>query len=429
MKVNNLMAAVARRLGRKLRHASTSAAPAILAGGLFFAGAASAEVLFSEDFEDLVLLEPVSNSEDFSFGESWTDVPPEGWVRDNTDTPLPDPDDPEIGPEEFFGFTFVNVDWWVSTAGDQERSAFTLGDNIIMVADADEYDDQPKVDGRGLNENGNVDVPGSMNVFITTPPISLSGYDRSTALLTFDSSFRPYDLMTGLVDVSFDGGNSWENLLTLDLDAFGGANSALDRVDETVELELGAPATASQAMIRFGLVDAGNDWWWAIDNIEVTADPGGDTLAGDYDGDGALTAADIDALTEAVQTGATGAEFDLNGDGSVSNADRTVWVEELKNSYFGDSNLDGEFNSADFVAVFTLGQYEDGVANNSTWAGGDWNGDGEFDSSDFVAAFTAGGYEQGPRAAVASVPEPTGLGFVVFCGLTALWSIRRRSSR
>lgn len=53
----------------------------------------------------------------------------------------------------------------------------------------------------------------------------------------------------------------------------------------------------------------------------------------------------------------------------------------------GRSNLDGEFGSADLVAVFTAAEYEDGEDGNSTWAEGDWNGDGDFDTSDLVAAF------------------------------------------
>jgi len=427
MKVTNLMASLARQLGRRAKHSTLSAAPAILAGGLFFSGSASAEVLLFEDFDSLPLIEAVSDSEILDFGEVWTDVPPDGWVRDNADTPLPDIDDFTIGPDEFFGFTFVDREWWVTTSEDQDRSQFALGDGTIMVADADEYDDQPKLEGRSLNENGNVGVPGAMNVFITTPTISLAGFDPASAKLSFDSSFRPYDLMTGLVDVSFDQGTTWNNLLTLDLDAFGGANSSLERVSETVELNLGASQGAAEALIRFALVDAGNDWWWALDNIQVTADPGGG-IRGDFNGDGQLTAADINDLTSAVRAGNTGAQYDLNGDSAVNDADRTVWVEDLKNTYFGDANLDGEFSSADFVAVFTIGQYEDGVANNSFWEGGDWNGDGEFSSSDFVTAFTAGGYEIGPRAAVASVPEPTSLGFVAVCGLVATWSaVRRRS--
>ena len=42
--------------------------------------------------------------------------------------------------------------------------------------------------------------------------------------------------------------------------------------------------------------------------------------------------------------------------------------------------------------VFQAGEYEDGIAANSSWAEGDWNADGEFDSQDFVFAFQQGEY-------------------------------------
>ncbi|MCA9149937.1 MAG: hypothetical protein KDA92_11580, partial [Planctomycetales bacterium] len=69
-------------------------------------------------------------------------------------------------------------------------------------------------------------------------------------------------------------------------------------------------------------------------------------------------------------------------------------------------------------------EYEDEIAENSTWADGDWNGDGEFGSSDFVLAFTSGGYEQGPRLAVASVPEPAGTTLYLL-GILGLSCVRR----
>ncbi|MCA9197495.1 MAG: hypothetical protein KDA87_08155, partial [Planctomycetales bacterium] len=62
-------------------------------------------------------------------------------------------------------------------------------------------------------------------------------------------------------------------------------------------------------------------------------------------------------------------------------------------STFGDANLDNRFNSSDLVQVFEAGEYEDGIAGNSTWQTGDWNGDGEFDSSDLVFALQFAGYE------------------------------------
>jgi hypothetical protein len=148
-------------------------------------------------------------------------------------------------------------------------------------------------------------------------------------------------------------------------------------------------------------------------------------VGGDFNGDGTLTAADIDLLSAAVRASSTDPAFDLNSDTRVNQEDRTVWVEALANTYFGDSNLDGEFSSADFVIVFQAGQYEDGNAANSQWATGDWNGDAEFDSSDFVSAFQAGGYEKGPRAAASAVPEPSSsvtLGWLVF--VSCLWRIR-----
>ena len=87
--------------------------------------------------------------------------------------------------------------------------------------------------------------------------------------------------------------------------------------------------------------------------------------------------------------------------------DLNVWVEDLKQTSFGDANLDGEFSSADLVAVFSAGEYEDMIENNSGWAEGDWDADSDFTSADLVVAFAEGGYEQGPRLASKGVPEPT----------------------
>ncbi|MCA9198746.1 MAG: hypothetical protein KDA87_14455, partial [Planctomycetales bacterium] len=100
-------------------------------------------------------------------------------------------------------------------------------------------------------------------------------------------------------------------------------------------------------------------------------------------------------------------------------------------TYYGDANLDGEFNSLDFVSAFVGIEYEDSTVRNSTWADGDWNGDGEFDSSDMVLAFQFGGYEQGPRAAtsIRSVPEPPSLALLSVGVLVLVCRTTRKSGR
>ena len=153
---------------------------------------------------------------------------------------------------------------------------------------------------------------------------------------------------------------------------------------------------------------------------------GSPPATGDINGNGSLDTEDIDLLTAEVLANTNTAAMDLNGDGAVNQADRSVWVTELRNTWFGDSNLDGEFNSSDFVAVFTSGKFEQDL--DASWAEGDWNGDNRFNSADFVAAFTDGGFELGPRPQAANVPEPTTYVFFVV-GLIALMLRGCRSAR
>ena len=148
------------------------------------------------------------------------------------------------------------------------------------------------------------------------------------------------------------------------------------------------------------------------------------SIAGDFDGNGTLDARDIDLLTEAVLQNSTDSQFDLNTDASVDKNDRRYWVTVLRETYFGDSNLDGEFNSEDIVGVFQAGEYEDLIEGNSVWSTGDWNGDTEFTNEDIVVAFIDGGYERGPRA-MAVVPEPNGM-LLVLVGATLVMAIRKK---
>ena len=116
------------------------------------------------------------------------------------------------------------------------------------------------------------------------------------------------------------------------------------------------------------------------------------TLPGDFDGNGSVTAADIDLFCQGLAS--QDDRFDLNGDDRVDKVDYRYLVEDIVQTTFGDANLDGVFNSSDLVQVFVAGQYEDGLTGNSGWAQGDWNCDGEFTSSDLVTALQSGRYSR-----------------------------------
>ena len=99
-------------------------------------------------------------------------------------------------------------------------------------------------------------------------------------------------------------------------------------------------------------------------------------LVGDYNNNGSLDAGDLDLQAIEIAAGTNKPAFDLTGDGKVDLDDRVYWVEQpsMKNSWIGDADLNGVFDSNDFVQVFSVGKYEvEGVT--ATWEQGDWNGD------------------------------------------------------
>jgi hypothetical protein len=141
------------------------------------------------------------------------------------------------------------------------------------------------------------------------------------------------------------------------------------------------------------------------------------------DGNGVLDAADID-LVDPLYCGPPGRR-DVNEDGLLDLEDRRFWIHELKETWFGDANLDGEFNTTDLIQVFAGGKYETG--ETATWGEGDFTGDMKFDSSDLVAAFPHG-WPKPPRPALASstVPEPGAVMLLTLGIITAATTVWRR---
>ncbi|HJQ81620.1 MAG TPA: hypothetical protein VJ828_16780 [Lacipirellulaceae bacterium] len=445
-----------------------------------FAPAASAQTIFTENFDSLALGPAVSTTETGGDGTDWTSTPPPGWTVDNSNH--------TNGTLEFNGWTFLDPVFWNATAG-QDRNQFTRGQNVIAVADPDEWDD-----------DGSPSSSGQFNSFLTTPSISLAGQQAGSLNLHFDSSWRPFADQTGTVTVRYDAGNEIE-LLRLD-------DSVPDALNGEILVPLNNPVGATSAVISFGLTMAGNDWWWAIDNVEVLVgdpvlsllinrDTGAMTIGNGTTGNVNISSYQIDSAVEALDpnnwlsiaenydAGNPGpnqvdaahdwseltdptahgdfSEADLDaGTGTSLGPARTInlanagaWIqnptEDLAFQYISDSqivtgivsyigngglpftagdlNVDGDIDMADWV-IFRTNQHADlgEFSLAEAYRRGDLTGDRLNNHADFVqfkTAFDAANGAGAFDAMLASIPEPTSMLLGIGAGLFVLPTLRR----
>ena len=162
---------------------------------------------------------------------------------------------------------------------------------------------------------------------------------------------------------------------------------------------------------------------WSIRVTQIVV-PSSDPTIGDFDGNGILDAGDINMLVWKSASGTANLLFDVNGDNQVDRTDVSTWAKDLMNTWIGDANLDGEFNTTDLVSVFQAGKFESG--DDAVWTQGDWTGDHRFGTGDLVAAFQDGGYEQGPRMAINAVPEPASVASLLGGVIVGMVVYRRR---
>ena len=153
-----------------------------------------------------------------------------------------------------------------------------------------------------------------------------------------------------------------------------------------------------ESSTRFARIDlpAATDWDLSglYETGKVTL-----TLIGDFNNDQGLGLDDMNLLTEEVIANTNNRVFDLNGDASVDQEDRRIWLETLVETSFGDANLDQRVGFADFVLL------ANGFGKSGGWEHGDFDGDGVVQFDDFVTL--ANNYQ--PASKVAAVPEPSGL--------------------
>jgi hypothetical protein len=228
-------------------------------------------ILFREDFENVPLAEPVEEGTPPTTPGVGvvTPVPPPGWTVDRSQVAGINNPDSSNGVIDFAGWTFADRDWW-SRVDNQLRDQFTNASGTIAVADNDEWDDQPHP---GNTAGGNPDL--RFTSFLSRTAASIGNIPADRVNLVFDSSWRPefdtewgttiVDGQEGVVRVSFDGGPETEILHWTSLAS--DSNFHGDSTNETVSLQVPNPANFSQMTVTFGLLNAQNDWWWAIDNV------------------------------------------------------------------------------------------------------------------------------------------------------------------
>lgn len=245
----------------------------LVIAGLAAAGAGWSQTLLFENFDGLPL---GPNVDEALAGEKvWTKTPPAGWVQD--DSGVPGVGTELDGVTEWAGWSFPDKMWWTQAAEDQRRSEFTRASGTVMVSDPDEWDDAGHVDSASA---------GWYNTYITTPEIDVSGAPANSMVIIFDSSWRPeYDSnyrQTGNIQVSYDGGAEQQLMLWSSdssqpaWDPAGGVTEGYKNdssTNERIILEVNNPSGASAAKFTFGLFEAGNDWWWAVDNVAIGVPP------------------------------------------------------------------------------------------------------------------------------------------------------------
>ncbi len=275
----------------------------LTAAALLAAAQASyGQTFFTESFDSAVRNQTASDPACPTVGV-WTQNFPAGWLRNDCGvasffcrtggcTPLPNVFDcsncaPDAGVNEWEGWSIASGSFWTTAAGNQRRAEFfntdplagTLGfaSGNVMIADADEWDDQGDPDTRC----------GYYNGLVTTPSISLAGADLSSLQLQFASSWRDEfgddglprtNNQTAVVTAIYSNGTSDTRVEVLRYQSDPALpNFKNDAPNELVVLnaaDLNAPVGSVSVRFEFALLNAGNDWWWAVDNIGFTANTG-----------------------------------------------------------------------------------------------------------------------------------------------------------
>jgi hypothetical protein len=171
----------------------------------------------------------------------WTNQGPEGWSVTNAAAM------PAGGMKDLRGWTFVTRDFWL--AEDQERSSFTGQSGVFAVADGDEWNDASGA--------------GQMDTTLNAPVLTLpEGAEQ--VRVQWDNSYRQENPQTAEVFIEFDSGER------ATLVKWGPGSPEKADIDSHRDEFVDVPEGATSATVKFRYT-AGNNWWWAIDDVEIDA--------------------------------------------------------------------------------------------------------------------------------------------------------------
>lgn len=264
---------------------------------------------------------------------SFTHTGPAGWTVDNSGINPIARGDNNRGVFEWEGWTFTTREFW-QFASQTDAASFTNGTGTIAVADSDEFADFGATSASDPAGTGDVTRP--MSTILKSPSINIAGVPANDLYLQFDSCWRPEDTANNqTAEITVDYGSGpvvvlhWDsNASSPDfhgIDAAGAAN-----LNENVLIPLNNPAGATTAQLAFRYLNGSNNWFWAIDNIQVgtmTFVP--PASSADFNHDGRVNGADLTIWRNSFGSGNGG---DANGDGVTNGADFLVWQRQIKAS-------------------------------------------------------------------------------------------------
>lgn len=220
-----------------------------------------------DDFEGLALGPYVYQNSFLSPGGDGTDYTldlPAGWTRDISLLSAPSAEGPH-----WDGPVVHDVSSWSSHDYQYRSISGALGErhsrNSVLVMDGDEWADGG-TDGGEDGFNGYI-----YKTFTTTG-------DSSQTAVSFNYEFRAYDQQTMLFEITTDDPTNpaaiWNTVFQVGpVDSELRRNQIRSGVGETISVGNGDFADPGNTFtLRVGCINADNDWWCAVDNIEVSTD-------------------------------------------------------------------------------------------------------------------------------------------------------------